>query len=92
MQCIHKLSRLLYLQESQGWHMSEVKDRRSNKERRQAAPINHFPILDSDGNFIEHDRRSGEDRREDPRTTLQFIRANDLLEKFAELDPNDSLG
>ena len=70
--------------------MSEVKDRRSNVDRRQAATKEHFPILDSDGNFIERDRRSGEDRRVDPRTTLQFINANDLLAKFAELDPNDS--
>ena len=70
--------------------MSEVKDRRSIVDRRQAATIKHFPILDSDGNFIESDRRSGEDRRVDPRTTLQFMNANDLLAKFAELDPNDS--
>ena len=69
--------------------MSEVKDRRSNIDRRQAATIKHFPILDSDGNFIESDRRSGEDRRVDPRTTLQFMNANDLLAKFEELDSED---
>ena len=70
--------------------MSEVKEeRRSNIERRQNAPIEHFPILDSDGNFIESDRRSGGDRRTDPRTTLQFIRVNDVLAKFAELDTKD---
>ena len=70
--------------------MSERKERRSNVDRREASPIKHFPILDSEGNFIEQDRRCGEDRRADPRTTLQFMRVNDLLAKFAELDANDS--
>ena len=69
--------------------MSELKERRSNIERRQAAPINHFPILDSDGNFIEKDRRSGVDRRTDPRTSLQFMRKNDLLARFAEIESED---
>ena len=69
--------------------MSEVKDRRSKVERRQAAEIKHFPILDSDGNFIESDRRSGEDRRVDPRTTLQFINANELLAKFANIETDN---
>ena len=69
--------------------MSEVKDRRSNVDRRQAAKIKHFPILDSDGNFIESDRRSGEDRRIDPRTTVQFMNANELLAKFAEIESDD---
>ena len=66
--------------------MSEIKERRSNIERRQAAPVNYFPILDADGNFIENDRRSGEDRRVDPRNTLQFMNANDLLARFGDLD------
>ena len=69
--------------------MTKVKERRSNVERRQAPPIEHFPILDSDGNFVERDRRSGVDRRTDPRTTLQFMRVNDVLAKFAELDTKD---
>ena len=81
----------MLVEESQGWHMSERKERRSNVDRRQATAVKHFPILDSDGNFIEHDRRCGEDRRADPRTTLQFMRVNDLLAKFAELDANDSI-
>ncbi len=70
--------------------MAEVKEeRRSNVERRQNGPIEYFPILDSEGNFIESDRRSGRDRRTDPRTTLQFMHVNDVLAKFAELDTKD---
>lgn len=75
--------------ESQGWHMSELKERRSNKDRRQAAPIKRFPILDANGIFIECDRRCGIERREDPRTTLQFINAKDFLAKLADLHHND---
>ncbi len=72
-----------------GTNMAVIKERRSNNDRRQAAPVQFFPILDKQGNFIEHDRRSGVDRRVDSSTTLQFIKSTELLEKFAELQNSD---
>ena len=69
--------------------MAVTKERRSNQDRRKAAAVEFFPILDNYGNFIEHDRRSGVDRRFDSSTTLQFIKSSELLEKFADLKNSD---
>jgi hypothetical protein len=69
--------------------MSELKERRSNIDRRQAAPIKRFPIFDANGILIECDRRSGIERRDDPRTTVQFINAKDFLAKLADLHHDD---
>ena len=64
--------------------MSKFKEQRSNIDRRQAAPVKHFPILDSSGTFIEYDRRSGIDRRTDSSTTLQFIKSEDFLARLSK--------
>ena len=64
--------------------MSKFKEQRSNIDRRQSAPVKHFPILDSSGTFIEYDRRSGIDRRADSSTTLQFIKSEDFLASLSK--------
>ena len=69
--------------------MSDIKEHRKGADRRQAAPIQHFPILDSEGKFIEQDRRGGTDRRADPSTTLQFIKVSDFLAHLDDLDTSD---
>ena len=66
--------------------MDSSKERRSGGDRRQASMIKRFPILDSAGTFIEADRRAYVERRTDPRTTLQFIKANEFLARLADLD------
>ena len=66
--------------------MSSSKERRSGNDRRQAPIINFFPILDSKRRYIEIDRRSGIERRVDPRTTCQFMNAKDLLARFDDLE------
>ena len=69
--------------------MAKIKEQRSNIDRRRAAPVKHFPILDSNGAFIEYDRRSGLDRRDDSSTTLQFIKAEDFLASLSERTDKD---
>ena len=66
--------------------MSNSKERRSGKDRRQAPTINYFPILDSKGSYIEADRRSGVERRIDPNTTCQFMKANEFLARLADFE------
>ena len=66
--------------------MSNFKERRKGADRRCAAPIQHFPILDDEGNFIEHDRRCVDDRRNDPDTSLHFIKASEFLARMNESD------
>ncbi len=66
--------------------MSSSKERRSGTDRRQAPTIKYFPILDSKRRYIETDRRTGIERRVDPRTTLQFIDAKELFTKLGDLE------
>ena len=66
--------------------MSKFKELRSYRDRRQAPLIKLFPILDSSGCFVEHDRRSGNDRRTDSSTTLQFIEKDDFLASLSDQD------
>ncbi len=66
--------------------MSKFKELRSSQDRRQAAPVKLFPILNSSGCFVEHDRRSGIDRRTDSSTTLQFIKKDDFLASLSDQD------
>lgn len=66
--------------------MSEFKERRTGTDRRQAAPVQHFPILDSDGSFIEQDRRCEVDRRTDTSNTLQFIQVSEFLAHLKKKD------
>ena len=66
--------------------MPKFKQERSDRDRRQASPVKHFPILDSNGCFVENDRRSGFERRANSSTTLQFIRAEDFLASLSEVE------
>lgn len=66
--------------------MSSSKERRSGTDRRQAPTIKYFPILDSKRRYIETDRRSGIERRADPRTTLQFINAKEFSAQLDNLE------